>query len=156
VQAKLPNWKRKARKPSEQKLPLIAEKLKTIIEKGYIAPGHVSSFADFFDVPKGQDIRLVYNGTSCGLNQALRSPRFWLPFPRTELRQLDYNYFSADMDFGEMFLNFPLHKSLQDFSGIDLTHYKSALGLENSSPSHYRWTRNWMGAWSSPYSSVRY
>jgi hypothetical protein len=38
---------------------------------------------DFFAVEKYSDIRLVYNGMSCGLNEALWAPNFWLPLPST-------------------------------------------------------------------------
>lgn len=136
---------------------LITEKLATILKKGYIEEGHVTSLIDFFAVPKGNDIRLVYNGTSCGLNGSTWAPNFWLPFPRTAIRLLDYGYYSADVDLGEMFLNFPLHQSIQASSGIDLSPFQKELGLgDGNKKVWYRWTRNWMGARLSPYSSVQF
>jgi hypothetical protein len=40
----------------------------------------------YFAVPKGEaDIRVVFNGTSCGLNDALWSPNFYLPTAREQL-----------------------------------------------------------------------
>ena len=74
---------------------------------------------DFFEVDKDSDIRLVYNGTSCGLNDALWAPNFWLPTPATAARTLSYGYYMVDINLGEMFLNFPLHKALQRFSGVE-------------------------------------
>lgn len=135
----------------------ITDKLATILKRGYIQEGNVKSLIDIFAVPKGVDIRLVYNGSSCGLNKATWAPNFWLRFPRTALRVLDYNYYSVDVDLGEMFLNFPLHESIRAYSGIDLSSYQEKLGIGNGKRSvWYRWTRNWMGARMSPYSSVQF
>jgi hypothetical protein len=119
----LPTIKKRARRPKSDKFELVAEKLKAIVEKFYVQPGLVRCLTDYFDVPKGDDIRMVYNGSSCGVNQATWAPSFWLPFPRSAVRLLDYNYYSVDMDLGEMFLNFPLHYSMQAYAGIDLTHF---------------------------------
>jgi hypothetical protein len=33
----------------------------------------------------------------------------------------------GDLDIGEVFLNFPLHSSLQELCGVDLTHYVEKL-----------------------------
>lgn len=157
IQGELPKWKvKRSKRPQEPKCTLIVQKLKTIVDRGYVQQGIVKSWTEFFDVPKGEDIRLVYNGTSCGLNQALWSPSFWLPFPKSACSLLSYNYFSGDIDLGEMFLNFPLHKQLQEYSGIDLTVHQKELELPSDATTNYRWTRNWMGARSSPYSSVRF
>lgn len=155
IQGTLPQWKAKSPKSfKEPKFSLIVEKLKTIVQRNYVTTGKVTSWTDFFEVPKGDDdIRLVYNGTSCGLNQALWSPSFWLPFPRTAL---DFNSYSGDMDLGEMFHNFPLHVMLQEYSGIDLTPFEKHLELQPGKAQCYRWSRTWMGARSSPYACVRF
>jgi hypothetical protein len=157
IHGELPRWRKKARKPPEDKFDFIVSKLANIVEKKYVAPGYVSSLTDFFAVPKGSDdIRLVYNVTSCGLNQVTWAPNFWLPYPKSAIRSLSYNFYSADMDLGEMFLNTPLHSSMQEYSGIDLGPYREALKLNTKSSSWYQWTRTWMGARSSPYFAVRY
>jgi hypothetical protein len=114
----------------------------------------VKSLIQFFDVPKAGDIRLVYNGTSCGLNDALWCPNFWIPTAKSALRVLDYNYQSADLDLGEIFLNFPLHITLQPYSGVDITHYQKE--LHGSPSTSLRWNRTWMGAKPSPYAAVHY
>jgi hypothetical protein len=107
---KFPQNKQKGRRHSDdQKFQLIAAKLQVILQRKYIAPGFVSSLTDSFDVPKDDVIRLVYNGSCCGLNAAIWVPNFWLPFSRSAIRVLDFGYYSVDMDIGEMFLNFPLH-----------------------------------------------
>jgi hypothetical protein len=50
-------------------------KLAQVQDHCYICPGRVISLTDYFDVPKGEsDVRMVYNGTSCGLNFVLCAP----------------------------------------------------------------------------------
>lgn len=148
LSGELPSNKRKGRTLiDDENIGLITDKLATILKRGYIQRGHVKSLIDFFAVPKGSDICLVYNGSSCGLNAATWAPNFWLPFPRTTLRLLDYGFYSVDVNLGEMFLNFPLHESIRPYSGIDLSPYQSKLGIgEGKKSVWYRWTRNWMGA----------
>jgi hypothetical protein len=98
-----------------------------------LLPKAIKSLIQFFDVPKSRDIRLVCNGTSCGVNASLWGPNFWIPAPKTALRVLDFNYYSVDLDLGEMILKFPLHPSLQPYSGVDLSHYKTTLIQEEAS-----------------------
>jgi hypothetical protein len=162
IKSKLPRYQRKASTPNPLKKHLIWAKLQKILDRRYVvAPvtgDFICSLMDFFDVDKDTDIRLVYNGTSCGLNASLWAPNFWLPTPATAARSLGYGYFMADIDLGEMFLNFPLHRVLQRFSGVDLTHYLSA--LTNSDRAKWvrwvHWTRCWMGLKPSPYMAVRF
>ena len=155
IRSKLPRHQQKARPPDPLKKELIRDKLQKILDRRYVvAPvtvGFIRSLMEFFDVRKDDDIRLVYNGTSCGLNDALWAPNFWLPTPATAARSLGYGYYMADIDLGEMFLNFPLHEILQRFSGIDLSHYSEA---EIAMWVH--WTRCWMGLKPSPYMAVRF
>ena len=55
----------------------IAAKLKAVRDKQYIAEGLVKSLTSFFAVPKGDtDIRIVYDLSACGLNEALWAPSF--------------------------------------------------------------------------------
>jgi hypothetical protein len=55
-----------------------------------------------------------------------------------------------------MFLNFPLHKSLQVFSGVDATPFKKELNMENKRTCWLHWIRTWMGSRPSPYNAVLY
>jgi hypothetical protein len=135
---------------------LLVPKFQAILDRGYVRPGAIKSLIDYFDVPRADDIRLVYNGSSCGLNSSLWAPNFWLPTARTALRSLDFNYFSVDMDLGDMFLNFPLHHDLQAYSGIDLTPLKSSLGISSPGAYHVHWTRCWMGSKPSPFYAVAF
>jgi hypothetical protein len=54
------------------------------------------------------EIRMVYNGTSCGgLNSVIWVPWFALPTGEQMTRTLDVvGYWGADNDYGDMFLNF--------------------------------------------------
>lgn len=74
-----------------------------------------------------------------------------------------YNYQMIDLDFGEMFINFPLHSNLQTVSGIDLSPFRKQ--IEEHFPEHlspnkerllYQWSRTWMGMKLSPFWAARY
>lgn len=140
------------RPQDKERDPEIAAKVKRKIDKvrrrGYMKPGQIASLMSFFSVPKGQDdIRVVYNGTSSGLNDACWVPRFVLPTIETHLRQTGPGSWMGDADIGEMFLNFPLHRLMQLLCGVDLTQYG-----EKGAEKHWeRWTWAAMGLKSSPY-----
>jgi hypothetical protein len=55
-----------------------------------------------FDIPKGLDIRVVYNGTLSGLNEALRAPSFFLPSGNAALRVMAFTTFMLDANIGEI------------------------------------------------------
>ena len=83
------------------------EKVVQVRKRGYILPGKITGGTQFFCVDKGvDDIRMVYNGTSCGLNEVLWAPRFGLPTVRQTLRALLPGYFQCNLDVGEQFLNY--------------------------------------------------
>jgi hypothetical protein len=115
-------------------------------------------YIDYFGVPKADDVRVVYNGASCGPNETVWSPNFWLPTPKFATRVLNYNYCGVDLDLGGMFLNFPLPMLFRRFSGIDLTPFKDSLGYSHISKKDFqlRWERCWMGFKPSPYYSNRF
>ena len=70
----------------------------------YIDPGKVLSLTHIFYVRKGlNDIRMVYNITSCGLNLAFWAPYFVLPIIQHTLCVLLLGYSQCDMDVGENF-----------------------------------------------------
>jgi hypothetical protein len=131
----------------------VVEKLAKVRKRGYIGPGFVESLTAFFGVPKGEDdIRLVYDGSVSGLNISIWVPRFFLPTIRTHLRAVDENTFMADVDVGEMFLNFILHKDLRALAGVDLSHYFEG---EKDGPLWEAWLRAAMGLRSSPFQCVQ-
>jgi hypothetical protein len=102
---------------------LILDDLKKILDRGYVVAPTTTEFKD-------SNIHLVYSGTSCGLNDALWEPNFWLPTPATAARSISYGCYMVDIDLGEMFLNFPLHKILQKFPGVNFSHYAADLNAE--------------------------
>jgi hypothetical protein len=68
----------------------------------------IMSYIDYSGIPKADDIRVVYNGASCGLNETVWAPNFWLLTLKSATRVLNYNYCGVDLDLGELVLNFPL------------------------------------------------
>ena len=127
----LPHNMAKARPPPPDRRHQIWEKFDTALRKGYLKlqpMAEVKNFIDSFHIPKGEDdIRMVLNGTSCGVNKALFASNFWLPYSSTMTRVLHYGYKVVDLDIGECFLNFNLHADLVPYSGIDLTHFRSEI-----------------------------
>ena len=140
------------------------EKVMKVRERLYIEGGagdEVKSLTHMFCVPKGSsDIRMVYNGTSCGLNDVLWAPHFGLPIMQHTLRSLLPGYYQCDMDVGEMFLNFPLHPDVRPYSGVDVTYMRNdprerdpwEMDRKNK---WERWARNFMGLTDSPYRSLQ-
>ena len=149
------------RLPPEQR-PMVAAKLETMIYRNYLEPGHVSNTVHFFAVPKGDaDIRMVYDGTSSGLNDTMFAPNFWLPSARSAANVMGFGTWMADMDFGEMFHNFPMHPRVRPFAGVEVGSLASSIrSLEKPEgkqrPTKLRWTRLFMGMRSSPYLAIRH
>ncbi|KAL7530390.1 LOW QUALITY PROTEIN: hypothetical protein ACHAXR_003463 [Thalassiosira sp. AJA248-18] len=76
--------------------------------------GPVKSLLHFFSVKKGFfDIRMVYNGTDYGLNEAVWVPHFGLPTVRQTFRSLLPGYKQCDMD------------DMKQVSGVDISHVRS-------------------------------
>ena len=132
----------------------VKEKISDVRNKGYITKGYVKSLTSFFDVPKGDgDIRMVYNGTSSGLNDAVWAPWFNLPTVETHLRAVIPGTFMCDIDLSEMFLNFMLDEEIRPYAGVDFTKLFEEESLELNL--WERWIRLLMGFKPSPYLSTR-
>jgi hypothetical protein len=117
----------------------------------------LKSLTKYFAVPKGLDyIRIVYDGTASGLNEAVWAPSFWLPTTTIEslIRALDTNSWMSDTDIGDMFLNFQLHHSVWPFAGVDVAPILDEEGRILKERWSY-WVRNAMGFKSSPYNSIK-
>ena len=77
------------RPQSKHKDPVKQESMRAKVVKArrleYIKAGRIERGTSFFSVDKGvTDIRIVYNGTSCGLNVSCMHPTLaCLPFERT-------------------------------------------------------------------------
>jgi hypothetical protein len=133
----------------------IIKKLNKVRARRYIAPGFVTSLTSFFAVPKGEDdIRMVYDASVSGLNDSIWVPRFPLPTIQTHLRAVQEGTWMADLDIGEMFLNFILHSDLRHLSGVDLTEYTENVG-EFGQIVWEVWQRCAMGLKPSPYQAVQ-
>ena len=157
VQTKLPNCKDKQKAPKDpDTLKLVQRKLRDVRWKQYIDKGEVKSVTSFFDVPKGDgDIRMVYNATSSGLNDAVWAPWFSLPTVESHLRAVDPGTFMGDCDLGEMFLNFMLDINLVPYAGVDLTNIFPDELDERIRAIKEVWTRLLMGFRPSPYLTTR-
>jgi hypothetical protein len=164
-----PTFKPALKKPKQEAFDLLLPKFQSILARGYVVSNQsateiaeledfILSYIDYFGVPKADDIRVVYNGSSCGLNPTVWAPNFWLPTPKSATRVINYNYCGVDLDMGEMFLNFPLPMLFRRFSGIDLSPFKDLLGFSHISNKDFqiRWERCWMGFTPSPYYAVRF
>jgi hypothetical protein len=169
LQSKPPSFREAAAVPKKEAFDLLLPKFQSILERGYVVSNQdaseiteledfIMSYIDYFGVPKADDIRVVYNGSSCGLNPTVWAPNFWLPTGKSATRVLNYNYCGVDLDLGEFFLNFPLPMLFRRFSGIDLTAFKDKLGYSHVSDKDFqlRWERCWMGFKPSPYYSTRF
>jgi hypothetical protein len=131
------------------------KKLKKVRTRRYIAPGFVTSLTSFFAVPKGEDdIRMVYDASVSGLNDSIWVPRFPLPTIQTHLRSVQEGTWMADLDIGEMFLNFVLHSDLRHLSGVDLTEYTQDVD-ELGHVLWEVWQRCAMGLKPSPFQAVQ-
>ena len=145
--------------PDEKSRELEKKKISKVRKRGYIAPqAGILSLTSFFSVPKGPtDIRMVYDGTKSGLNASLHAPWFSLATVDSMLRSVDVTTWSADNDFGEMFLNFWIHPEIRKYTGVDLT----ALFPEESDVGSGKkrkweaWVRCAMGITVSPYQTTQ-
>jgi hypothetical protein len=92
------------------------------LAKRYFEYGDVTSLTQFFAVAKGdEDIRVVYNGASSGLNAHLWCPWFALATINTMSRALEPGTYMGDIGIGEMFMNFIPEASCIYLAGVDLT-----------------------------------
>ena len=159
----LPRFRKAQKKPrSKEEQEKVVEKFGKVRRKRYVDVGDVTSITHVFSVPKGlSDIRLVYNGTSSGLNDALWAPRFGLPMLEDTLRSLLPNYFQCDLDVGEMFLCFNLGMDLRPYAGVDITYMRNTSRAtqedweKGRDRTWERWHRNFMGMKDSPYRSIQ-
>ncbi len=108
---------------TEEDLELLRKKILKVRERGYIGRlpwGEPLSLLPYFYIPKGtDDIRVVYNGTVCGLNEIIWVPTFALPTVAMHLRSICVGSYMGDVDAGEQFLNYILHDELRKLCGVD-------------------------------------
>jgi hypothetical protein len=130
----------------------MTQKLQKVHQCGYIIPGWVSPLTSYFPVPKGPtDIRMVYDGTKCGLNAQFWAPWFALPTIEDHLRRVVPGTFMCDLDISEQFVNFMLSPSIRPYAGMDLTpHFPHKLHTCQR-VLWERWEWCYMGCTTSPY-----
>jgi hypothetical protein len=158
ISGRLKPWKRAQRGPRDPiKKSQVKRKLDKIRERGYVEAGYVESLISFFDVDKGSDdIRMVYDGSSSGLNDSLWAPWFPLPTLETLLRSVESGTYMSDNDVGEMFLNFMLHEDIRKLCGVDFTlYYPEELESSGLKVIWERWQRCAMGLRTSPYQAIQ-
>ena len=155
IQSDLPRYRRRQRPPDkEYMLVKMKEKLGKVTKRKYISKGVVRSLINCFAVEKGtEDIRLVYDGTKSKLNDAVFAPNFFLPFLDSVLMWVNADSWLADLDLGEMFLNYFLDKRIRAYSGVDLTKFVD--NAEEAKSNWERWNRTFMGFTFSPYAACK-
>ena len=145
--------------PNEESKALEKKKLTKVRKRRYIAPTPgIKSLTSFFSVPKGEDdIQMVYDGKKSGLNAALFAPWFGLGNVNAMLRSMEGKTWSADNDFGEMFLHFWVHPELRCYTGIDITDlFPEELQDKFGRTRIWEaWTRCAMGLTTSPYQTTQ-
>ena len=148
IESALPRYRqRQTFRLTDVGLHQLRKKVEKVVDRGYLEEGYVGSLINYFAVPKGEgDIRVVYDGTKCGLNQCVWAPNFFLPSVDSLLMKVSEKTWFSDMDLGEMFLNFYLDRRIRPFAGVDITNFK-----ESKSKAWLRWNRTLMGFRSSPY-----
>ena len=130
-------------------------KIEKIITRRYLEPGNVQSLLVCFAVPKGDDVRVVYNGTASEFNYAAWAPNFGLPNIETLIRGTGPDTWACDLDVGDMFLNFPIHPSARPFVGVDISQLFPEKIPNNKRCVWMRWNRCAMGLNTSPYQAIK-
>ena len=153
VKGPLPRYTRKQWLPLDPaEKSLLISKIEKVGGKHYITEGLVKSLTSFFAVPKGDsDIRVVYNLTACGLNEALWAPSFWMLTIDSILDVATHKSWFRNIDAAEMFLNYKMDKQVQPYAGVDVSWAEKGKALRWE-----RWSRMAaMGLVSSPYATTR-
>jgi hypothetical protein len=146
-------WQRQQWPVDELSRAKLKKKLTNVRNKQYVQPGFVKSLTSYFAVPKAKtDIRVVYDATACGLNDALWAPNFFLPTVDSILRNASSSTWFGDIDLGEMFLNYPLDEDIRPYAGVDVTNANPGeASKRNLKRIIERWARCLMGFKPSPF-----
>lgn len=152
VESSLPHYTARQRWPAEDSkgsVQMMKNKLRKVIGRRYLTPGYVKSLTNYFAVPKGlQDIRMVYDGTKSRLNAAVWAPNFFLPSIDSLTMFCDGKTWFADIDLGEMFLNYYMDINIRPYSGVDVSQL-----FPGKRTVWYQWERTFMGFRPSPFNA---
>jgi hypothetical protein len=149
VLGELPRLRRSQQAPKPGDMERVGSKLWNVRMKHYICSSLVASLTHYFYVckdfvsDKEFDIRMIYDGTGCGLNAAVWAPSFWMPTASTALRRVSFYSHCVDDDLGEMFLNFPMDPELRPYAGVDLRTVREVLEALNATKGGLDFLRNW-------------
>jgi hypothetical protein len=92
INGSFPNYQARAHQTKSDVYRLLLPKIQKIIDRGYVQFGRtqnfVKSYIDYFIVPKADDVRPVYNGTSSGFNAAVWAPNFLAP--HSQIRNMGF------------------------------------------------------------------
>jgi hypothetical protein len=137
----------------------VKAKLEKVLAKGYIELVDIElieAMMFMFHVQKGPyDIQLVYDGTKSGLNELVYAPWFTLPTIDSMSRWVIAGAWLADNNYGERFLNFPLHPDQRKYCGVDMSQLFPELIKDGTDPVIGQCMKNAMGLRGSPYGSVQ-
>ncbi len=152
VERPLPSYRKRQQVTRDPvKLKQVGKKIDKVIQRKYLHQTYIKSLINFFDVPKGEsDIRLVYDGTKSGLNDAVWAPNFFLCSVDSALMWANAETWYSDRDLGEMFLNYFLDEALRAYSGVDVTQVKAG-----AKAFWLAWGRTFMGFKPSPYIAAK-
>ena len=152
VEQKLPSYRqRQVFHLNESELSQLSKKVRKVVDRGYLEQGYVQSLINYFAVPKGEgDIRVVYDGTKCGLNSVVWAPNFFLPSIDSLAMFTSKHTWFADLDLGEMFLNYFIDDRIRPYCGVDVSRL-----FKEDGHKWLRWNRTLMGFRSSPYLAVK-
>jgi hypothetical protein len=87
LQSKPPSFQQRVKRPKQEAFKLLPPKFQAILARGYVVSNQdateiteledfIMSYIDYFRVDEVNDIRVLYNGASCGLNDTVWAPNF--------------------------------------------------------------------------------
>jgi hypothetical protein len=105
---------------------MIEAKVKKLIEQRYRqVPREGETFwvaILYMAVDKGKnDIRVVWSCTENGVNPSIYAPRMYLPTGDSMIRRTPPGGWMGDIDSGEMFNNYILHRSEVRYNGVEIS-----------------------------------
>ena len=103
----------------------VSLKLSKVRRRGYVRVGDANNLTHYFLVPKGEDIRMIYNGTSRGLNNSLFDTHFALHTDGYNLCLVGKGIFMANWVIGEILLNFVISEEVTPYCGVDVMHVRA-------------------------------
>ena len=102
------------------------------------------------------DIRMIYDASSSGLNDAVWVPWFQISTVKTYLRGVESESYVVDMDIGEFSSNFMLEDKLQPYARVDISPFFPNEGFRGTKFVREVWTRLVMDFKASFYLTTRF